>query len=83
MLRIAEMAGGNVTTRATELFGNDSGVLALVEVDIAPAGDAAWHGEDAWLLRTNGDQVTHVREHWFDTNGFDELGAWQRTVPSA
>lgn len=76
MLGISAMAGGTEHVRAVELFGNDDGVVALVEVDIATGRDAPWHGEDAWLVRTDGTQVTHVREHWFDTRGFDELTAW-------
>ena len=77
MLGISEMAGGNVQVQMRELFVNESGVLALVEVDIAPEGEAPWHGEDAWLVRSNDTQVTGVPRHWFDTTGFDELASWK------
>jgi ketosteroid isomerase-like protein len=78
MLGISEMAGGKVQVQMRELFVNESGVVALVEVDIAPEGEDPWRGEDAWLVRSNGAQITGVREHWFDTSGFDELASWKK-----
>lgn len=78
VLRIAAMAEAPVQTKLVEMFANDDGVVALVEIDIAPPGDVAWHGDDAWLVRTDGSQVTFVREYWFDTRGFDELTAWNK-----
>jgi ketosteroid isomerase-like protein len=77
MVRIDAMAGGNVKISTRELFVNNDGVVALVDVDLAPEGEPPWQGEDAWLVRTDGSQVTHIREHWFDTRGFDELQAWR------
>jgi ketosteroid isomerase-like protein len=76
LVRIAEMAGGPPQAKMREIFANDDGVVALVDIDMTPPGDQPWHGNDAWLLRTDGSQVTFVREHWFDTRGFDELTAW-------
>ena len=76
MIGISVMAGGTEKVRMREMFVNDDGALVLVDVDMAPSGDAPWHGDDAWLVRTDGRQVTHIREHWFDTHGFDELAAW-------
>ena len=78
MLGISKMAGGNVHVHMRELFFNESGAVALVEVDIAPEGEAPWRGEDAWLVRSNGTQVSGVgAKHWFDTSGFDELASWK------
>ena len=77
MLRISAMAGGTERVNMRELFVNDNGVLALVDVDISPLGEEPWHGEDAWLVRTDGVQVTEIREHWYDTRGFDEMATWE------
>ena len=77
MLEINAMSGDTVKTQMRELFVNDNGVVALITVDAAPPGDEPWRGEDAWLVRTDGSQITEVREHWFDTTGFDELKAWE------
>jgi ketosteroid isomerase-like protein len=76
MVRISEMAAGTETITVRELFVSDLGVVALIDVSLQPPGDEPWHGDDAWLVRTDGTRVTHVREHWFDTRGFDELEAW-------
>ena len=78
MVRISEMSEGTSKTKVREIFVNDDGAVALVDVDQAPPGDEPWHGDDAWLIRTDGSQVTFVREHWFETRGFDELGAWKK-----
>jgi ketosteroid isomerase-like protein len=80
MLRIGEMSAGTSRTKVREIFAGDNGALALVDVDMTPPGDKPWHGDDAWLLRTDGAQVTFVREHWFDTRGFDDLTAWASTA---
>jgi hypothetical protein len=77
MMRISTMAGGKVQVQMREFFVNENGVVALVEVDIAAEGDAPWHGEDGWLVRSNGTQVTGVLEHRFDTSGFDGLASWK------
>ena len=81
LLRISAMAGGTQRVVAHELFANDDGVVALVEIDITPPHGNAWHGEDAWLIRTDHRHVTSIREHWYDTRGFDELDAWNARTP--
>jgi ketosteroid isomerase-like protein len=81
LVRIAEMAGGPPQAKMREIFANHDGVVALVDIDLAPPGDQPWHGDDAWLLRTDGSQITYVREHWFETRGFDELTAWTKGGP--
>ena len=78
LLCISGMAAGTEHVTASEFFVNDAGVVALVDIRMTPPGDEPWHGEDAWLLRTDGTQITHLGEHWFDTRGFDDLTAWQR-----
>ena len=76
MLTISAMSGGTERLELRELFANDRGVVALLDIFESPPGDEPWHGEDAWLIRTDGEQITEIREHWFDTRGFDELSAW-------
>ena len=76
LLDISSMAAGTEVVTAGEIFVNDTGAVALVDVSLTAPGDEPWHGEDAWLVRTDGTRVTHVREHWFETRGFDALRAW-------
>jgi ketosteroid isomerase-like protein len=78
MLTISAMAEGTEHVQIRELFVNAEGAVALVDVDMTPPGDEPWHGDDAWLLRSDGKQVTYIREHWFDTRGFDDLTAWAK-----
>jgi hypothetical protein len=47
VLRIGTMAVGKVQVQMRELSVSESGAVPLVEVDIAAAGEAPCHGEDA------------------------------------
>ena len=78
LLDISSMAAGTEVVTAGEIFVNDTGAVALVDVFLTAPGDEPWHGEDAWLVRTDGGRVTHVREHWFETRGFDHAHRVQR-----
>ena len=69
--------GSNGRVSSTELFVNDDGVLALVDVDIPPMAKLRGMAMTLGSFERTAAQVTQVREHWFDASGFDELKSWK------